>query len=201
MTVLAEKLKEAGIDTDSIALDGALRDALAATKGNADRAVEKLAAIMRTRPDLLRTMIRRTLTEFQNSAKADGGQADVANSGLSAGAADKSRGEGHNNSATDGQAQRAPSRDTTAQRKASLHVASVTVSAWQDVRERYGIDFRRVQWHELLKLSAKHKTLGRLCEAIHRHSPTADPFEYVHKIINDDLLRVLLNQAERSNAD
>lgn len=201
MTVLAEKLKEAGLDTDAVALDAALREAVEQAKGNADRAVERLALTMRARPDLLRTMIRRVLTEFQNSAQADGGQRGIAQPGPAHVAADLSRGEARAPQPITGHHRNAQPRDPAAQRKAALHVASVTVSAWQDVRDRYGIDLRRVQWHELLKLGSKHRTIGRLCDAIHRHAPNAEPFAYVNKIINDDLLKVLLNQAERSNAD
>lgn len=75
----------------------------------------------------------------------------------------------------------------------------VTISLLDTFRERYSIDLRKVQVHELPKLAKKHAVIARFMEVAHRHSPKADPFALVPDAFKNADIELFIQQAERGN--
>lgn len=209
MTVMAEKLREAGVERDVLYL--AACEALRRSGGNIERAVALIgeAVVIAARdmkfgqkPDAGQNGLETHRDNASDNSGNDSGAGHGRPEGRGSIARDKSESGG-------GQAPgEVQSRGATTilrpidhKARRAAAIAGLKAEAFETFQERYGIDLRRTQKHELTKLASKHRVIARVVEAVDRHAPSADPFAYVSDIIKGTDLELFVRQAESRNDD
>lgn len=188
-TLMAERMKEAGIERDALYL-GAV-EALRRADGNIERAV-----------GLLREAVVNAARDMKSGQKPGSGHVKVDSQRCRA-RDNSERGGGREAGDTRVAFAPAPLRpiDRLARSAAAIAVRKAEATAFDVFHEKYGLDLRRIQKHELVKLASKHRVIARVVEAIERHAPSADPFAYVHDLIKPADLDLFIRQAEARNDD
>lgn len=198
MTLLAEKLREAGIDTARAEVAAIVAKAV---NRNGDDRIKAALEIGRALLDMrhLARAVSEILIDYFRS-NADGGQAIRASDGPYGSTADHSSRDTGQKSYAAKAAARVPPRDETKRRAAVRLVHKVTAATVYDtINLRYGIDLRYVRVCDVAALAKKHRVVADLFVAMKRQYANLDSTVYIHEFFKADDIELFLKQAELAN--